>query len=380
LKFVEHGMAALESRIDELFSKKTLAAPGCEVDVPSQLRDMEVTLVSELRDMATRVQRIELLLLRTPLPDFKTLDEAIANMSPAFNSHTQDVSSATGPWQKIVGDSEVGTISIDPDYLSQLCFDETEIQTTIKDVDHREVHEGEVCPACCSSLPRHGQDNQMPSIQLYPCPCCDILCCSLSCYSGHCKMCTEQFSREHFRVDREDASKQTLPTCIDSDSLEDLDGSESGEDALDAKASCSCSELRGGCSESSWSSWAPWWLPISADAKTETSTCTRRPSALKPPPHICCAAVRTPHASLHKLRFQLSMHTCTPCGRSVVVGSGHLWRQRDISYTSAHSSAPIASSTPLRKPSAPLWRQPRLCPEGASGPTLTLCAWPTLAH
>merc|ERR1740117_2786792 len=151
MKFVEEAVAALGARMDDLLDHRAFSKPVQKVDMQSQLEDV-----------ASRIDRMEMLLLRTPLPDFKVLDDTIATLLSQSNSTAFfDISEIeVSEEEKVACKSEVN-ISINPDYMDQFCIDEADAPTDhanmdgvdrsgpCKDILCKSSLEKQVCAASC---------------------------------------------------------------------------------------------------------------------------------------------------------------------------------------------------------------------------------------
>jgi hypothetical protein len=321
LRFIEESVAVLGAKLEKLttndiVSKDAFSSLGHEIDMRSQLDDV-----------ATRLNRIELLLLRTPLPDFRILDDAIATLLP----------------QPKVTEGTDNVISINPEFIDQFYVnsppDSPTEATQVYRADLRctPLIEECVCAArCCNGLPR-SEDNygrRLDDIDWYTCPCCDALCCSLACYSNHCKDCIKHFYIKQQAPEKstylreEERSPLNHMDKLDTGDLEDLEDSDQGEDALnddtlqegrleqlvakaesgdlniddltDEEVRCFHTELKTGSLDCAWSSWEPWWhrkAPVIGEDGVASPRASRA-CALKPPGHICCPEGRKPHESV----------------------------------------------------------------------------------
>lgn len=311
LELVEDSIALLGSKLDTVFgnvnaSVADLGAKVSALDAPRH----DVDLLSQLQSVSNRIERIELLLLRTSLPDFKVLDDAIATMREA-----SDISVCTKKAENKVN------ISINPDYIDQFCIEEVDTPEHVKGKTGGSLSKTSLKDYVCAARCCKAHDSTQ-CIQWYTCPCCDALCCSLSCYSSHCKLCTERFYHEEVLAEPRSCPEQIYPlTRLEADDLDDLEESECGEDVLETPVSVSnlkdsleadalderqveqspaCGDSVATYRQTDPQSWYPWWQRAEPDVADGDGACARamRPNALKPPVHLCCMEGRKPHASV----------------------------------------------------------------------------------
>lgn len=262
LKCIEDSLATLGGQVNELYFKTTLNSSAHDVDA-----------LAQLENVATRVDRMELLLLRMPLEDFKVLDSAIATLLPTSpttshsrmsEAHDKDVADVERVPVKEAREKEVH-VSINPDYLQQLCMDDE------ADEKIDEIH--------IDSVEARGQD------QIRPLHCLD---------AGGLESLEDSFSDEGDDMLLSDGRLEELVARVKSGDLE-------LEDLTESEAKCFHSELTKGSLSCSWSSWHPWWHRPEVDeaqdgavASSTRSVATR----INPPAHICCARGRQPHVSV----------------------------------------------------------------------------------
>lgn len=265
LKFIEDSVAALSAQVGALYGETTVNTNGAKIDLQAQLENV-----------ATRVDRMELLLLRTPLEDFKLIDDTIATLLPPSPTASQFDSLPPSPTRRHeatdintlpgkVADKSGFNISIDPDYIDQFCIDEADGKTENTNIDvvdvQRQCRLEQICPLNCLEADdlQHQEDASSDDAQ------------------------DDELDAKALG----DGQLEELAARVESGDL-DID------ELTDAEAKCVHSKL---------SSWDPWWqraVGSSEAAEDDISGSPRRPVAtgLKPPAHICCVQGRTPHASV----------------------------------------------------------------------------------
>lgn len=315
LKFIEQSVASLGAKVDHLLCNNLVAKPGLEIGMQSQLQDV-----------ATRIERIESLLLRTPLPDFQVLDDAIATLLPqshgAVKLSTHEGANIVSPPEKEACRREVN-VSINPEFIDQLCIDEADAETNnaasnvVDSLDEASgllskssLQDRVFAAPCCNALrSSDGYAMRPESVQWYPCPCCDVLSCCLSCRSSHFRKCSDRFQDQQLGEDVQSPSEVgVLDDFEDSNDGEEVSNSEvmidrqlvdrnydEGEDV--SEASCCQLKSASGSSGAGRESWEPWWQRARVPGKGVLCNDAGMP-ALKPPSHICCPSGQKPHASV----------------------------------------------------------------------------------
>merc|ERR1719440_370730 len=116
LDAVEDAIASLGARVDKIIGPSSAGDGDCKDGS-----------LPKLQDIATRIDRIEMLLLKAPLPDFKVLDDTIA----AFTAKTTSMDvMAIAERIPEHGPSTPLNISINPEFIDQLCLDDEEVKVT----------------------------------------------------------------------------------------------------------------------------------------------------------------------------------------------------------------------------------------------------------
>lgn len=339
LKLIEDSVGAIGAKVDKILGAN-----------PFLLSARHGALEAEFQDVAARIERVELLLLRTPLPDFKVLDDAIAALTPQSQaasqcSDTRISDNKPSPHDRASRKGAVN-ISISPEYIDKFYIEEV-------DAKMAKATDEVANPLRCCQNPEMGLQNA----KWYTCPFCYALCCSQSCYHSHSKKCAKHFCHKTDEQEEEEEhqnpSQQIAPLCPlspqDAGELQDLENSDDGEDAddfgvsylgdgqleelaarvesgdldiddlTDGEARSLTVQLQSSSLGLSWfpemqlqsgevqvqsGSWRPWWqhAVVGANSKyaaEETvDTSASRASALKPPLHICCKGGCMPHASV----------------------------------------------------------------------------------
>lgn len=263
VQFIEQSVAALGAKVDKLLSKHAIGTPGHDID-----------MLAQLDDVATRIDRMEQLLLRTPLPDFKVLDDAIASLLP-------NTRSSSPPDPNLVPRDKGVNISINPKYIDQFYIDD--VDEDDPDAENATVEVRESNLRLEHILPL----NLLDAVDLE-----DLE------DSDDCEDARDVISKISRGTAFEDGPLERLLARVETDAL-DIDC------LADAEGRCLQTGVKGGPLACSWNSWHPWWKP----PRVEDACCERatqgdssgscsRPSALKPPSHICCIGGRKPHASV----------------------------------------------------------------------------------
>jgi len=304
LKLIEQSMAALGAKVDKLVGENALNVSA-----------RDCAMQKEMHDVATRVERVELLLFQTPLPDFKVLDDAIATLIPRAQATAQfsvnevsdikDLASREKASQK-----NAVNISINPEFIDQFCIDEADADTVNagaepspepSPVDRLGPPRGFLCKQStedsvsaggrCEALRcSEGHEMSLESTKWYTCPCCYTLSCSLSCYHSHRKKCAKHFDRQQVEEHEPQRTvEQVAPLSrLDCSDLQDLENSDDGEedelgaeelgdgqleelaarvesgdldieDLTDGEARSLQVQLKSSSLVSSLDSWRPWW-------------------------------------------------------------------------------------------------------------------------
>lgn len=311
LDAVENAIASLGARVDKI------TGPSSNGD-----GDCKDSSLPKLQEIATRIDRIEMLLLKAPLPDFKVLDDTIAAFTAKTASMDVRAIAESFPEQ---GPSTALNISINPEFIDQLCLDDEEVKVTRQPRRRSRNEQQSEHPRCSE-----GCEMSLESGKWHTCPCCYVLSCSLPCYRNHCKKCAKHFYRQEGQEEPKTPQDQMAPLSqLDAADIQDLENSDEGEDEvltevleheqleelaarvksgdLDLedlseeearKLKAELPELDSNSLSQSWSSWKPWWQQATLDTEASTPSSSSRPSALKPPVHMCCGGGRTAHESV----------------------------------------------------------------------------------
>jgi len=296
VKFIEQSVAALGAKLDKLLSKHAISTPGHDID-----------MLAQLDDVATRIDRMEQLLLRTPLPDFKVLDDTIASLLP----HT---ASPSPPVPEMVPRDSGVNISINPKYIDQFYMNDvdegdSDVEDAPVEVIESQLRLEHILPLIrldavdLEDLEESEDSEDVPGV--------------ISKISGMKAFGDEPLEQLVARAERGDLDIDCLADArvswnklvarvercdLDIDCLADAEGRCLHAKAISSPLASSWNEYG---SPLAGRVWHPWWKragveDVSSEPATqdELSSSCSRPSALKPPSHICCIGGRKPHASV----------------------------------------------------------------------------------